>query len=131
MHYPFESDSLLAFFVPPRVAIRPLQPTSVTGIASLAASRMEGTIRRFTSSRSASPTFISAVPGRLLNRSQLAVPPLAATLAYDTGVPVSADSEDGAVRSRDQQLSTAGEAGCAGGGAFGFISSRALCMATL
>ena len=61
----------------------------------------------------------------------LAVPPLAATLAYDTGVPVSAESEDGAVRSRDQQLSTAAEAGCAGGGAFGLISSRALCMATL
>ena len=61
----------------------------------------------------------------------LAVPPLAATLAYDTGVPVSAESEDGAVRSRDQQLSTAAEAGCAGGGAFGFISWRALCMATL
>ena len=49
----------------------------------------------------------------------LAVPPLAATLAYDTGVPVSAESEDRAVRSHDQQLSTAAEAGCAGGGAFG------------
>ena len=61
----------------------------------------------------------------------VAVPPLAATLAYDTGIPVSAESEDGAVRSRDQQLSTAAEAGCAGGGAFGFISSPALCMATL
>ena len=61
----------------------------------------------------------------------LAVPPLAATLAYDTGVPVSAEIEDGAVRSRDQQLSTAAEAGCAGGGALGFNSSRALCMVTL
>ena len=39
---------------------------------------------------------------------------------------MSAESEDGAVRSRDQQLSTAAEAGCAGGGAFGLSSSRAL-----
>ena len=31
----------------------------------------------------------------------LAVPPLAATLAYDTGVPVSGEIEDGAVWSRD------------------------------
>ena len=66
--------------------------------------------------------------GFLLLGPQLAVPPLAATLAYDTGVPVSVENEDGAVRSRNQQLSTAAEAGCAGGGAFGFISSRALCI---
>ena len=47
-------------------------PPPVTGIASLAASRMEETIRRFTSSRSSSPTFISEVPRRFLNKSQLA-----------------------------------------------------------
>ena len=47
-------------------------PPPVSGIASLAASRMEETIRRFTSSRSASPAFISAVPRRLVNKSQLA-----------------------------------------------------------
>ena len=28
IHYPFDSDNLLAFFVPPRVAIRPWQPTT-------------------------------------------------------------------------------------------------------
>ena len=61
----------------------------------------------------------------------LAVPPLAATFAYDTGVPVPAESEDGSVRSRDQQSSTAADAGYAGGGALGLISSWALCMATL
>ena len=36
-------------------------------------------------------------------------------LAYDTRFPVSAESEDGAVKSRDQQLSPAVEAGCIGG----------------
>ena len=40
--------------------------------SSLEASRMEETIRRFTSSRSASPTLISAAPRKLLNKSQLA-----------------------------------------------------------